>query len=370
MSKCTLTVNGRDIQANVGETLLEAALRGRVVIPQDCCTGQCNTCRVKVHAGAVDDQGTAVNDTCLGCTATLLGSAVISFDEVPALVKRAGVIEAIRPISPEIFEVRVRVATPLDYLPGQYVNLAFNGYPGRDYSPTVFENGTFDPHVMVFQIKRYEGGLISTAIGNKINVGHKVTVKGPYGHAFYREGEGRLVLVASGTGWAPIWAVAREAKLRDPMRDIVLVVGARHAANLYMGNSLLWLAERGVRTMSVCASGLGFGGVVKKGRPTDFMPALRSDDVVYAAGVPSMVNAVAKLAEAAGAECYMDAFTMSSTGLSVINRIQQAMSGTNKTPLSPRVEGAIYTGGQRKTAPTYQPTTSRPRQEERDRMAR
>jgi 3-phenylpropionate/trans-cinnamate dioxygenase ferredoxin reductase subunit len=205
------------------------------------------------------------------------------------------------------------------------VSLAFAGFPERDYSVTINEDGTYDPLMLVFHIKRYEGGTISTAIGSKIGIGHAVKISGPNGHAFYREGEGRIVLVGAGTGWAPIWAVAREAKLATPDREIAIVIGAQHAANLYMGNSLLWLAEHGVSDITVCSSRSGYGGIVKKGRPTDFIPALKKGDVVYACGVPAMVDAVAKIAEEAGVTCYVDPFNFSSKGLTVFNRIVQAM---------------------------------------------
>jgi 3-phenylpropionate/trans-cinnamate dioxygenase ferredoxin reductase subunit len=324
-NKCTLTVNGQMIEASRGETLLDAALRGRVIIPQDCCTGQCNTCRVQVLSGEVDDQGTAINDMVLGCCSTLEGDAAIIFDPVPQVVKRNGEISSIRYISPEIMEVLLQMPENFEYLAGQYVNLSFAGFPGRDYSPTAFENGDYDPRTLVFHIKRYEGGLISTAFNSKIKVGHKVKVTGPYGHAFYREGQGRLILVSSGTGFAPIWSVAREAILSNPNREIMLVVGTRHAANLYMGQSLIWLAEQGVKNITICASGSGFGGVVQKGRPTYFIPDLRKGDIVYAAGTPEMVTAVTKMAESANVTVYADPFTMNHTGLSVFNRIVQAI---------------------------------------------
>ena len=86
-STCNLIVNGHAIKANVGETLVDAALGGWTVIPHDCCSGQCETCRVTVVAGNVDDQGTGDGRTVLACTATIDGDAEIEFDEVPRIGK-------------------------------------------------------------------------------------------------------------------------------------------------------------------------------------------------------------------------------------------------------------------------------------------
>ncbi len=82
----SLLVNGKEIKAAPGEILLEAALSGRIVIPHDCCTGQCDSCRVRVYAGEVDARGTAKADTVLACQARVTGDAVIEFDAVPDVV--------------------------------------------------------------------------------------------------------------------------------------------------------------------------------------------------------------------------------------------------------------------------------------------
>jgi hypothetical protein len=47
---------------------------------------------------------------------------------------------------------------------------------------------------------------------------------------------------------------------------------------------------------------------VRGGRPTDHLPQLTPDDVVYTAGAPAMTDAVARMAKAGGAQCYTDPF--------------------------------------------------------------
>jgi 3-phenylpropionate/trans-cinnamate dioxygenase ferredoxin reductase subunit len=47
---------------------------------------------------------------------------------------------------------------------------------------------------------------------------------------------------------------------------------------------------------------------VRSGRPTDHLPKLTPDDVVYTAGAPAMTDAVARIAKAGGAQCYTDPF--------------------------------------------------------------
>src|SRR4051794_20160580 len=133
---CNLIVNGRAVRASLGETLIDAALDGSIIIPQDCRSGQCETCRVKVISGELDARGSADRDTVLACQATLAGDAQISFEEMPPTLKRAGLIAEIRSLSPEVLEVVVALQEPLEYRPGQYIRAKFAGFPAREYSPT------------------------------------------------------------------------------------------------------------------------------------------------------------------------------------------------------------------------------------------
>lgn len=279
-----------------------------IVIPHDCCTGQCSTCRVRVYDGEVDDQGSRERDTVLACQAMVTGDAIIEFDEVPLAVKRSGTVTTMSKISPDIYEVVVTLSKPLTHLPGQYVKLAFAGFPNRDYSPTFRIDGTCELNELVFHIRACADGVVSSQLGRRIGVGHGVRVRGPFGHAFFRKAEGRIVLVATGTGWAPIWSIARAARYHQPEREMIVVVGARDASNLYMQPSLDWLRQTGVQQITMTSSGSPAAGLIQFGRPTVHVPRLRNTDTVYVAGAPEMVAAIEFLAGVGGAACYADPF--------------------------------------------------------------
>jgi ferredoxin-NAD(P)+ reductase (naphthalene dioxygenase ferredoxin-specific) len=307
-SKCEFVVNGRRISARIGDTILNAALSAGVVIPHDCNTGQCDTCRIRVYVGQVDDQGTRHGDTVLACQATVAGEAVVEFDEVPLPGKRAGKVTSVVQLTPDIYEVGVQLEKELVYLPGQYVKVSFAGLPSRDYSPTIPTEGTMDMSALLFHIRRAPDGVVSSRLGNGISAGTRIHVQGPFGSAFHRRGQGRIVLVSSGTGFAPIWAVARASRFREPNREMIIIAGARHAHNLYMRDAMAWLAATGVEQAILTCSGKHSADDVRSGRPTAHLPPLISTDKVYTAGAPAMVAAVEFLAEAVGATCYADAF--------------------------------------------------------------
>lgn len=321
---CNLVINGRSVEARFGETLVDAGLGGWVAIPHDCCSGQCETCRVTVVSGAVDDQGTRDGRTVLACQATVTGNAEITFEEAPATVKLPGVITAMKRVASDVHEVVVTLESPLVYRPGQYVGVKFSGFPSRDMSPTVRADATEQPRELTFHIRRYPGGLVSTQIGATIRTGHRVTIRGPHGYAFLREGDGPIILVAGGTGWAPIWSLAAAARREQRHRELIVIAGAREADGLYMRQSLDWLIDDGVRDVMATVE-LGRGDGFLPGRPTHYLPSLGPEDTVYVAGPPGMVDAVKHKARAAGARCYADPFLPSVEKLSLVDRVMQML---------------------------------------------
>jgi 3-phenylpropionate/trans-cinnamate dioxygenase ferredoxin reductase subunit len=321
---CNLTINGRTIKANIGETLVDAALGGWVVIPHDCCSGQCETCRVAVVSGAIDDQQTSDGRGVLACQATIEGDAEVEFDDVPVIARRTGVLSEVNLLGPDVLEVVVELRSPLEYRPGQYVAVKFSGFPWRDLSPTLRLDGTSSRYELVFQLRRYPGGLVSTQIGSTITRGHRVQVRGPYGQGFLRDAPGPLVLIGGGTGWAPIWSLARAARRSQRYRDVVVIAGVRRADELYMRPSLEWLVDDGVREVIATAE-TGAIYPVLSGRPTHYLPSLGPEDTVYVAGPSGLVSAVKGKAREAAARCYADPFLPSARRLSLIDRVRQLL---------------------------------------------
>jgi ferredoxin-NAD(P)+ reductase (naphthalene dioxygenase ferredoxin-specific) len=321
----SLVINGKPIKVARGDVLLDAAMRAGIDIPHDCSTGQCETCRVRVYDGVIDARGTQRADSVLACQARISGDVIIEFDAVPPPLKVSGRVAAICTLSPDIVEVTVSLARDFLFLPGQYVKCTFAGYPPRDYSPTLRNDGTGERNELVFQIRRLAGGVVSAQLGSRIDVGHKVSLHGPFGNAYHRPGTGRIVLVAAGTGWAPIWAIARASRYREPSREMIVITGARDPRNLYMSAALAWLAATGAGRVMATASGGTAEGVLI-GRPTDHLPPLQPSDTIYVAGSPEMVAAVAQLSTDAGATCHADPFFPAATILTFKERFLRLFS--------------------------------------------
>jgi NAD(P)H-flavin reductase/ferredoxin len=316
-----LSINGQSIESLPGTTLVDAALGVWKIIPHDCRSGQCETCRVTVVAGSVDDCGTAIGRTVLACQARVSGDAEIRFDEIPLPEKRSGAVSEMTLLSPQVVEVVVRAEPVLDYLPGQYVRLKFSGFPAREYSPTVRIDGRKSEGEMVFHIRILPDGVVSSALGTAIGIGHRVHVQGPFGSAFLREGDGPLILVSGGTGWAPIWAIAHAARQTQPRRPTFVIAGSRDPARSYMQPALHWLLDNGVQNVTGTVEA-NPKNPLKLGRPTHYLPLLGIQDTVYVAGPAGLVDAVKRKAQIAAAQCYADPFLPSGQPLSFADRLR------------------------------------------------
>jgi 3-phenylpropionate/trans-cinnamate dioxygenase ferredoxin reductase subunit len=300
-------VNGETFSARRGEVLLDAALTAGIHIPHDCRSGHCGSCRVSIVSGAL--LGGDVHEA-KACQCRVIADVAVAVEEVPEVTSVGGRVSALDQVAPDVVELSIELHQPLEYLPGQYLQVQFRGYPSRCYSPTVPLDRFGDPNTIHLHVRRVPGGRVSSALGAGIRVGRRVKLTGPFGSAFLRLGMANpLVLVAGGTGFAPIWSIADAAMRENYQREVVLLVGARTIESLYMIPALWRLAScPNVTIVPVTARRQTANPVVQAGSPADYLPSLHADHIVYVAGPPNLVNAVTDIARANGVICYADAF--------------------------------------------------------------
>ncbi len=175
-------------RARQGETLLDAALINGVDIPHDCRSGHCGSCRCKVESGRVEGGETDASGTVLACQARVVSDLDISIEETPPVETFAGKVRAIERLPGDVVELTIATKHHIDYLPGQYIQVKFAGFPTRCYSPTVPLEGPVDRDAIRLQIRCIPNGRVSSAFGRAISPGHKVKIVGPYGSAYLRSG--------------------------------------------------------------------------------------------------------------------------------------------------------------------------------------
>ena len=189
--------------------------------------------------------------------------------------------------------------------------MRFNGYPSRPFSITHPLRGDPCSRSVWFHVRRNKNGRVTSSLGKRIAPGHRVKLTGPYGSAHFRPNlEGRLILVATNTGFAPIWSIAVAALRENPERRMMIIAGGRTIESLYMGprsHTAGPLPQCSRRACLQHTADCHHSGACRAVRPT-ICRACCQTDVLYACGAPAMVDAVKSIAALNGAVCYADPF--------------------------------------------------------------
>jgi 3-phenylpropionate/trans-cinnamate dioxygenase ferredoxin reductase subunit len=303
-------VNGQTFKAKAGELLLDAALVSGVHIPHDCRAGTCGTCLTRIVKGSTILGESAMPKMVYACQARILSDLEIEAEKVPEPSFANGRVWSIQPLASDVVEVTIEPERRLINLPGQYFKFKFEGFPPRAYSATEPLGGRPRRGGITLQIRREEGGLVSSQFGNRIRVGHAVGIEGPYGGAFFRKGKtGRLVLVSSGTGFAPIWSIMCAALFENPLRHILLIAGLRTADPIYMAAAVETVARfDNVDVIVTIGRRPSLSSAVSEGYPSDHLQALSEEDIVYACGSAHLIDAITPIVVESKAEFYSDPF--------------------------------------------------------------
>jgi CDP-4-dehydro-6-deoxyglucose reductase len=333
----TVQPSGRQFSVEEGEFVLDAALRQGVVLPYGCKNGACGSCKAKVVDGPVQmgphsptalKDAEAVQGFALMCCSLPQGDIQIESRVVAAasdipVRKMPCRVASIEQAAPDVVIVKLQLPANerLQYLAGQYVELILRDGTRRSYSmagaPDLAEQ-------MELHIRHMPGGRFTDALFGVTTPAVKVRdilrLEGPLGTFFLREDrDSPIVLVASGTGFAPIKAIVEQARHKGVSRPMTLYWGGRRPQDLYMSALCeQWASEiPGFRYVPVVSDALpeddwrGRTGFVHRAVMADF-PDLSAHQV-YACGTPLMVEAAQRefveRCALPAEEFYADAFT-------------------------------------------------------------
>jgi CDP-4-dehydro-6-deoxyglucose reductase/ferredoxin-NAD(P)+ reductase (naphthalene dioxygenase ferredoxin-specific) len=317
---------GREVAAAATETILEALTGAGVDYPHGCTSGICGLCKSRLIAGRVSlpDYCPALSPAerdagmTLPCCAMPLEDCVITpVDD--GLLPRVAMIDAevveLRALTHDIRLVRLGLAGDdrFDFLPGQYAALGFADLPPRDFSFAQPPGGD----TLAFFIRRIARGPVTGFVFDRLRLGDRVRVKGPYGTAYLREAHlGPILAVAGGSGLAPIRSIVQTALHHGMRQEIRLYFGVRSPRDLFMEEELAGLAashpnlsfEVAFSEAAPCPSRSGMlHEVLRRDLASTRLDAWRA----YIAGPPVMVDAVAAVLRAGGLpddNCHVDPF--------------------------------------------------------------
>jgi propane monooxygenase reductase subunit len=318
---------GIEIEVDEDETVLHAAFRQGIMLMHGCKEGQCSACKSFLLDGEVDldrystfalpdfEEQEGWTLLCRAHPYSDLEVELINYDEE---VIRSGLpirtvkttVDAVEPLTSDIVQLRLIPAEPLEYKPGQYVDISI---PGAEDEHRSFSMAGTDPAVLEFMIKMYPGGRFSGLLQEgRIKPGDELDVTGPYGVFTLRASSPRrLLFIGGGAGMAPILSLLRSLQANGTERQAVYYYGARTEADLFHLDELAALPGEFVAALSEDSN--GWSG--ETGLITDVVDRLEPDIAevdAYVCGPPPMVEAAIALLEARGvpeAHIYYDKFT-------------------------------------------------------------
>jgi CDP-4-dehydro-6-deoxyglucose reductase len=329
----TVQPSGHHYDCDTDETVLAAAIRSGIGLPYGCKNGACGSCKGKVVAGTIHHkphQARALTDQeklqgfALMCCAVPEDDLVIEAREVGGsseypVRKMPTRVLAIRRAAPDVAIITLQLPAneALAYRAGQYIEFMLKDGKRRAYSiasaPSL--GGPIELH-----IRHLPGGLFTDHVFASMKERDILRFEGPLGTFFLREDSGKpIVLLASGTGFAPVKALVEHMIHLKSERPVALYWGGRRPQDLYMHD----LCEQWARELPhftyvpVISDALpedawtGRTGYVHAAVMQD-IPDL-SNHQVYACGAPVMVDSARRdYVERCGLpadEFYADAFT-------------------------------------------------------------
>ena len=332
----TVQPSGRHFTAQADETLLSAGLRQGIGLPYGCKDGACGSCKSKKISGDLvmsEYQSKALSDTekeqgyVLTCRATATSDLVLESRQVVEegafpIRKMPVRVLSMAQASHDVMVIQLQLPTndAFQFRAGQYIDFLLRDGARRSYSMANAPHTQTETPGLDLHIRHMPGGKFTDQVFATMKEKDILRIEGPYGSFFLREDSAKpMILLASGTGFAPIKALIEHMQFKGITRPAVLYWGGRRPADLYMQD---WVQARlaempQLRFVPVVSDALpedqwqGRTGFVHKAVLQDF--ADLSGHQVYACGAPIVIDSAKADYTALGGlpedEFFADSFT-------------------------------------------------------------
>ena len=304
---------GLSFEVGRDAAILPAAISAGVGLPYGCRDGACGSCKCRLVEGRVihgahqtkalsaDEEAAGWILTCCATPQTdcvIEARTVAGAGEYPQLKMPARVSTLTRP-APDVVLMHLQLPATVrfKYRAGQYLEFILRDGARRSYSMANAPERLGEPPIVELHLRHMPGGKFTDHVFTAMKERDILRVEGPFGSFFLREDDDApIVLLASGTGFAPIKAIIEHMRATGVARPTVLYWGCRSKADLYLHD---WASEAAATLPQ-----LRYVPVLSEPRPEDHwqgrtgfvhqavmadLPDL-SGHVVYACGAPVMVE--------------------------------------------------------------------------------
>ena len=295
-----------------GETVLAAAMRAGLPLVHQCQSGSCGTCIAHLVSGSTTTvpgralallPGEMEDGYRLTCSSRAAGGAVLEFDYPRSLLEGPGPrilrarVDELDWVTRSVMRLGIEISDAAEFVfdAGQYVRIRVpQSDAWRSYS---MASTAKDLPRMRFLVRYMEGGVVSEWLRDGCTVGDEIELEGPMGSFGLDTTDRPQLMIAGGTGLAPILAMLDDLRATPgPTPPVLLCFGCNSPEDLFYEDELelraFWMPTLTTRLAVMEASSAG--AAISVGTSVSLIEDadLQSPDLTaYLCGPPAMVEA-------------------------------------------------------------------------------
>lgn len=249
----------KELVVDGGDSLLSSLIDQKIFIPSACGgKGSCGYCKVKVVEGGGPVLPTELgyltkedmkNNVRLSCQCKVKNDIRIEVPEELFNVKEYHArVDFIKDLTPTIKQLRLRLNEneEINFKPGQYIQLKAPKYKGNNeevYRAYSVASPPKEKNYIELIIGYVPNGICTTYVHKFLKEGDMVTFNGPYGDFYYQDNDREMVMVAVGTGMAPILSILYHMEEKGIDRKSTFYFGARTLEDLFLVDEINSMKE-------------------------------------------------------------------------------------------------------------------------------
>lgn len=312
MHKVSNMITGHFFNTEDNQIVLDAALNNGVNFPYGCQQGFCGQCKAQIVEGefkyindipeilTADDvkDNMALLCQCMALTDIKLNVREVETATDIKVEKYPVVVKEINYLNNDVIQLFLnpKSMVTMQFLPGQYIDVIHPDFEPRSFS---IANTPKLDNIIELHIKLVEDGKFTNYVFNNLKINDMLEIEGPKGSFYLNEDSQKpIILLATGTGFAPIKAIIEHLIEKKSDRKIYLYWGGDKKADIYSNLAETWSKNyNNIIFNKVLANPdtdwEGKKGFVQDAVIEDFKDLSKFE--VYACGAPIMVNAASEL---------------------------------------------------------------------------
>jgi Na+-transporting NADH:ubiquinone oxidoreductase subunit F len=249
--ECNIDINagGKNLTVKGGASLLSSLGREKIFLPSACGgRGTCGYCKCKVLDGVgpvlpteepLLDEDEKASNVRIACQVKVKQDIKIEIPEELFNIKEfKTTVEVLEDLTYDIKLLRLKLNDPpeINFKAGQYAQLYTKPYDdvkesiNRAYS---IASPSSEKNYIDLMVRLVPEGICTTWVHKHLKQGDEVKVVGPMGDFRLHDGEGEMVMVAGGSGMAPIASLLAEIVEKKIERKITYFFGAVTKKDLF-----------------------------------------------------------------------------------------------------------------------------------------